>query len=167
MRETRVRSLGGEDLLEKEMAPHSSTLAWRNPWREEHSRLQSMGSQRVRHDRGTSLSLSQSNESVLTTERLTEGHRGEGHVRTRAETGVMLLGDFGVKSPLSGWHAQKSKADLQGSPWKVCACACSVAQLCPTLCSPRDCRPPGSSAHGISQPRIVEWVAISSSRGSS
>ena len=46
MRETWVRSLGLEDSLEKEMATHSSTLAWR----EEPGRLQSMGSQRVRHE---------------------------------------------------------------------------------------------------------------------
>ena len=50
MRETRVRSLGWEYPLEKEMETHSSTLAWRTPWREEPDRLQSMGSQRVRHD---------------------------------------------------------------------------------------------------------------------
>ena len=50
MQETWVRSLGREDPLEKEMATHSSTLAWRIPWTEEPSRLQSMGSQRVRHD---------------------------------------------------------------------------------------------------------------------
>ena len=43
MRETRAQSLGREDPLEKEMAPHSSTLAWRIPWREEPGRLQSMG----------------------------------------------------------------------------------------------------------------------------
>ena len=47
MRETRVRSLGWEDPLEKETATHSSTLAWRIPWREEPCRLQSMGSQRL------------------------------------------------------------------------------------------------------------------------
>ena len=50
MRETRVQSLGQEDLLEKEMATHSSILAWKIPWMEEPGRLQSMGSQRVRHD---------------------------------------------------------------------------------------------------------------------
>ena len=49
-RETRVRSLGQEDPLEKETATHSSTLAWRIPWTEEPGRLQSMGSQRVGHD---------------------------------------------------------------------------------------------------------------------
>ena len=39
--------------------------------------------------------------------------------------------------------------------------------LCPTLCDPMDCSPPGSSAHGILQARILEWVAMPSSRGSS
>ena len=48
--EIRVRSLGREDPLEKEMATHSSILAWRIPWTEEAGRLQSTGSQRVRHD---------------------------------------------------------------------------------------------------------------------
>ena len=50
MQEIRVRSLGGEDPLEKEMATHSSTLAWKIPWMEEPGRLHSMGSQRVGHD---------------------------------------------------------------------------------------------------------------------
>ena len=50
MQETRVQTLGQEDSLEKEMAPHSSILAWKIPWTEESSRLQSMGSQRVRHN---------------------------------------------------------------------------------------------------------------------
>ena len=50
MRETWVRSLGWEDHLEKEMATHSSIIAWKIPWTEEPGRLQSMGSQRVRHD---------------------------------------------------------------------------------------------------------------------
>ena len=50
MRETWVQSLGWEDPLEKEMAIHSSILAWKIPWTEESGRLQSMGSQRVRHD---------------------------------------------------------------------------------------------------------------------
>ena len=44
---------------------------------------------------------------------------------------------------------------------------CLVAQSCPTLCDPVDCSPPGFSAHGILQARILEWVAISFSRGSS
>ena len=55
MQETRVRSLGQEDALEKEMATHSSTLAWKIPWMGEPDGLQSMGSQRVRQDWSISL----------------------------------------------------------------------------------------------------------------
>ena len=55
MWETRLRSLGREDPLEKEIATHSSTLAWKIPWTEEPGRLQSMGSQKVGHDLATSL----------------------------------------------------------------------------------------------------------------
>ena len=50
MWETQVRSLGQEDPLEKEMATHSSTLAWKILWTEEPGRLQSMGLQRIGHD---------------------------------------------------------------------------------------------------------------------
>ena len=50
MWETWVQTLGWKDPLEKEMATHSSTVAWKIPWTEEHGRLQSMGSQRVGHD---------------------------------------------------------------------------------------------------------------------
>ena len=50
MQETWVRSLGQEDLLKKEIATHSSTLAWKIPWMEESGRLRSMGSLRVGHD---------------------------------------------------------------------------------------------------------------------
>ena len=53
VQETWVLSLGWEDPLEKEMATHSSTLAWKIPWTEEPGRLQSMGSQRVGYDWAT------------------------------------------------------------------------------------------------------------------
>ena len=56
-RETWVWFLGREDPLEKEIATHSSTLAWKIPWMEKPGRLQSMGSQRVGHDWATSLSF--------------------------------------------------------------------------------------------------------------
>ena len=55
MQETRVQSLGWEDPPEKEMAAHSSILAWKIPWMAEPGRLLSMGSQRVGHDWATSL----------------------------------------------------------------------------------------------------------------
>ena len=57
MREAWVWSLGQEDPLEKAMATHSSTLAWKIPWMEEPGGLQSMGPQRVRHDWATSSSF--------------------------------------------------------------------------------------------------------------
>ena len=50
-------------------------------------------------------------------------------------------------------------------PW--CLVCVLVAQLYPTLCNPMDCNPPGSSVHGILQARILDWVVVSSSRGSS
>ena len=58
MRETWVQFLGWKDLLEKEMATHSSILAWKIPWMEEPGRLQSMGLQRVGQDWATSLDIS-------------------------------------------------------------------------------------------------------------
>ena len=53
IQQTQVQFLGWEDPLEKEMATHSSSLAWRIPWMEEPGGLQSVGSQRVRHDLAT------------------------------------------------------------------------------------------------------------------
>ena len=50
MQETRIQSPGQEDVLEKEMATHSSILAWEVPWTEERGGLQSIGSQKVGHD---------------------------------------------------------------------------------------------------------------------
>ena len=48
----------------------------------------------------------------------------------------------------------------------VCTVLCLVTQLCLTLCDPMNCSPPGFSAHGDSQARILEWITIPSSRGS-
>ena len=58
MQETQVQSLGWEDPLEKGMAAHSSILAWRIPWTEDPGKLQSMGSQRVRHNRANNTTTS-------------------------------------------------------------------------------------------------------------
>ena len=63
--ETWVQFLGQEDPLEKEMAIHSTTLAWKIPWTEEPDRLQSMGLQRVGHDWATSYYSSKKNNSIL------------------------------------------------------------------------------------------------------
>ena len=53
------------------------------------------------------------------------------------------------------------QTNILPSDLSLYTCACSVAKLCPTLCDPMDCSPPGSSVRGISQARILEWVAIS------
>ena len=61
-----------------------------------------------------------------------------------------------------------SPASFLPCPWSwTTLCACSVAQSCLALCDPMDCSPPGSSVHGILQARILQWVAMPSSRGSS
>ena len=64
MQETWVRSLGQEDALKEGMASHSIILAWRIPWTEEPSGLQSMGSQRVRHNRATNADMNAKPPSV-------------------------------------------------------------------------------------------------------
>ena len=60
-----------------------------------------------------------------------------------------------------------SKAHSRGSDYTTYAsgCRCWVGQSCPALCDRMECSPPGSSVHGISQARILEWAAISYSRG--
>ena len=65
---------------------------------------------------------------------------------------------------LCSWAIDSEKAFCS-----VCLCVCvrSIAQSCPTLCNPLDCSLSGSSVHGIFQARILQWVAISYSRGSS
>ena len=77
-------------------------------------------------------------------------------------------------------YRSSGESSQGSSPWppnnvRVCvcvcvcthACACSVTQLCSIICSLVNCSPPGSAVHGIPQARILEWVAISFSRGSS
>ena len=85
-----------------------------------------------------------------------------------------LLETPSARETLHVWfYLQTTRA---GSPTSKTPCAaaatsgpnstlCLAAQSCPTLCNPMDCSPPGSSGHGISQARILEWVAISFSRG--
>ena len=72
-------------------------------------------------------------------------------------------------SPMSGYRPVALLLFLTPEQ-NLCSCcmrACRVSQSCPTLCNPMDCSPPGSSVHGISKARMLEWVAMPSSRGSS
>ena len=94
MPETRVRSLGQENPLEKEMATYSSILAWEMPWTEEPGGPQSMGSQRVRHDWATSLSNLRKKVSLRTLasgesvwrKRMAEKHKEDGDERPEEST---------------------------------------------------------------------------------
>ena len=81
------------------------------------------------------------------------------------EKGLICLSEMGSE-----------KVEDEGENYREICCCSSwlwlkkvklVAQSCPTLCDPMDCNPPGSSVHGILQARILEWVAIPFSRGSS
>ena len=113
------------------MATHSNILAWRIPWTEKPGRLQSMGSQRVRHNR-----------SGLTSK------------------GISL------EIPLDFTRKVSLKKLPETCTINTCVHA-KLLQSCPTLCKPMDCSPPGSSVCKILQARILEWVAMPSSRGSS
>ena len=85
-----------------------------------------------------------------------------------------LLGHRAVCSPQPTPQGVFQDPVASGTVWDAVAPtklpfvrACSVAELCLTLCEPMDYRPPGSSVHVVSQARMLEWVAISFSRGSS
>ena len=128
MQETRVQAQGWEDPLEKEMAIHSSTLAWKNLM-----------------DRGAWQA------TVYEVARV-------GHDLATKPPHCIAQGAL-----LSALRSPK----LEGKPRKRgYMCARTLTQLF-RLCNTTDCSPPGSSVPGISQARILEWVAISPSRGSS
>ena len=127
--------------------------------------------------------------SMESRERLETDWRREGHVKTEAESGMMWPqaqecqqaadGGRGREQSLpwglqkeispSGFDFWPSDTDFRLQtyrPVKECVCALSY-QPCSSLCYSMDCSPPGSSVRGILQARILEWVAIPSSRGSS
>ena len=77
---------------------------------------------------------------------------------------IRVLVGAGERDNMNELNHQSFQTTLRGSE---CYCCHLVAQSCPTLCDPMDCSPPGPSVHGILQARILEWVAVPSSRGSS
>ena len=135
MRETWVRSLDREDPMEKNMATHSSTLAWKIPWIEEPDRLQSIGLQRFGYDCVTSLSLSCSRCWASF------------HLLFAIVLCFLALLLFFAKESV------QFCSFLSLSFLLVCKslhmCVCSVAQSCVTFCNPMIL--PGSSIHGISR----------------
>ena len=112
---------------------------WRIPWTEEPGRLQSMGSQRVRHDRATNTFMYRTVKKYLR------------YSAQQNNYGYWFNGTYSI-----GREAYiKNESESE------------VTRSCPTLCDPMDYSLPGSSILGIFQARILEWVAISLSRGSS
>ena len=136
-----VPSLSPEDPLEEGMATHFSILAWRVPWTEEPGRLWSIGSHRVRH-----------NWSNLA------------HTRARNSAEHEALAREPEHCPYFLQWTDFEQIILKQKLLMLC---CVWAQSCPTLSDPMDCSLPASSIHGILQARILEWAAISYSRGSS
>ena len=131
MQETWVQSLGWEVPLEKGMATHSSILGWRIPWT-----VYMAG-----------CSPWSRKESDMT--------EWQTHTHTHTHTHMTFMAT-------NNFLRQKSlKTILHYINISVCCCCCLVSKLFPFFFNSRDCSPPGSSVHGISQARILEWVAIS------
>ena len=86
-------------------------------------------------------------------------------VKKSAYNAGNLVESLGQEDPLEKRMTTYSSIYHNIVNW-LCAVLCSVTQLC-LFCDPMDCSPPGSSAHGVFQVRILEWIAISSSRGTS
>ena len=122
---------------EKAMAPHSSTLAWKIPWTE-----------------GLEGCSPWSRKESDTTERL------------HFHCSLSCIGE-GNGNPLQCSRLENPRVGHDWSDLAALNSLCLVAQSCPALCHPMDCSPLGSSVRGILQARILEWAAISSSRGSS
>ena len=138
------------------MATHSSALAWRIPGVGELGGLPSLGSHRV-------------------------GHDWSDIAAAAASFSGDIFCNYRTLSKPRNWLApliQLTTELIQISPFFFFACpqflyvfvyvrACSVTQSCPTLCNSMDSSPPGSSVCEILQARVLEWVALSSSKGSS
>ena len=135
MQEKCVQFLGQEYPLEEEMVTCSSILTWKIPWTEETDGLQSMGSQRVGHNRATE------HACMHMCQQVTVSKESSRTIYTKSCLG-------------------RGKRDIHKYMYTYCI-------LCPTLCNPMDCSLSGSSVHGILQARVLELVAMPSSRGSS
>jgi len=139
------------------------TWVWVNSgswwWTEKPGMLQSMGSQRVRHEWATELNWRVNKFPCFPTP---SPHWTS---KNGAPQYCGLISIHITGKVLVPFHVQCGF--LKESRYEEGRARCLVANSCPTLCDPMDCSPPGSSVHGISQSWILEWVAISSSRGSS
>ena len=142
------------------MATHSSILAWRIPWTQEPGGPWSM-------------SCRESDTTEVTKHARTYLYQCPSHFpQPRASFSLLLARPCGILVFHPGTEVVPPALEAQSlNHWTtreayIIVCTKSL-QLCPNLCNPVDCSPPGSSVHGVFQARILEWVAISSSRGSS
>ena len=87
-----------------------------------------------------------------------------GFKKETLKASITVLVGAGVRDNLNDLTHQSFPTMLRGSEYFCCPL---VAQSCPTVCDPMDCSPPGPSVNGILQARILEWVVMPSSRGSS
>ena len=160
-----VRSLGQEDPLEKEVATHSSILAWSIPWTEEPGGLQSMGSQRLKHDWSghthTKRHISQTPVPRLFLS-FNSGVCFTGNVLKTEMRAVTFTSGKGMRG--KAWYVAQPAQMLLLLMAIMCG---QWLQSCLTLLNSMACSPPGSSVHGILQATVLEWVAISFSWGSS
>ena len=78
----------------------------------------------------------------------------------------MIIQKISIRQDL-GWTKRCLDLHCPFSTWESLVCSYLLGQSCPTLCDPMDCSLPGPSVQGIFQAKILEWVSISSSRGSS
>ena len=168
MKETHVWSLGWEDPLEKEIATHSSIFAWRIPWTEElgyspcdHKDLDMTVQLTGEQKRRMHFKLLQNKLALSSTCRFTDLSTLScpnlvAHSISFTWNSLLLLLTF-LTSPTMqfsfSWFL-KVKSESK------------VTQSCPTLCDPMDCSLSGSSVRGIFQARVLEWGAISFTRGS-
>ena len=147
------------------MATHSSILAWRIQWMEEPGRLQSMGSQRVRHNWAANTLHQKDKGSWKSTHSIAQFMR----IRVWSQAYNDKRSNYikGSHSPSFlvivqlRWKAGQACSIIGSRPtWplltlKLNLVSVLISQSCPTLCDPMDYSPPGSSIHGILQARIL------------
>ena len=178
MQDTQVQSLGWEDPLEKEMATHSSILAWKIPWSEKPDKLQSMGSQRVQHDSQKWLHFCMLFiyvwMSVITyygkcqKENMYLLLLYKAYIRASLVAQIVKYILFlKLKNFIGVWliYNVVLVSGVQQSELVLPTHVCMLSRV--RLWDLMDYSPPGSSVHGILQARILKHDAISYSRGSS
>ena len=148
--------------MEKAMAPHSSTLAWKIPWTEEPGKAAVHGVAKswTRLSDFTFTCHFPALEKEMTTHSSVLAWRIPG---TGEPGGLPSVGSHRVRHDWSDLAAAIADNPIKWCSQCVCVCVCGVWLFSDYM----DCSPPGSFVYGIFQARILQWVAISSSRGSS